>query len=266
MAENVSASDDDWATLLGTGIHIWRLRVDVRDTAFDHFDSVLSEAERERAQRFRFARLRQEFTIAHGGLRVLLGRYLSVAAERVRFADGSHGKPAIAEPSSTIRFNLSHSGQLAVIAIGHGRDLGVDVEEIRPMSDMQEIARRFFSHEEAADLLRTAPDAHEQNFFRIWTRKEAFIKAIGHGLSFPLDSFAVSFRPDDDARLVHLRGESDAARGWQLHAFEPAPGFAGALAYQGSRVTPRLFPLLAGDALTQAIAANPAVLTAQELV
>jgi 4'-phosphopantetheinyl transferase len=258
--------DDDWSAFLGTGVHIWRVRLDVRESTFDRLHDVLSEAERERARRFRLEHLRQQFTIAHGALRVILGRYLSLAAARLRFEEGSHGKPELAEPATGIRFNLSHSEALAVIAIADGRDVGVDIEAIRPVPEMEEIAQRYFSHQEAIDLMQSAADAREQNFFRIWTRKEAFIKAIGDGLSFPLDSFAVSFRSQEDVRLIHLRGDVGAARSWQLHGFDPAPGFAGALAYRGTRIHPKLFPSLDSDELLHAIAGEPAVLKNQESI
>jgi len=251
---------------LGTGIHIWRVRLDVRQSSFDRLNGALSESERDRAQRFRFDRLRQQFTIAHGALRFVLGRYLSIAPDRVRFAEGSHGKPEVAEPATTIRFNVSHSEALAVIAIADGRDVGVDIEAIRPVPELEEIAQRYFSDQEADALMHTAPGAREQNFFRIWTRKEAFIKAIGDGLSFPLDSFAVSFRPDEASRLIHLRGDVEEARSWQLHAFTPAPGFAGALAYCGPRVHPALLPPLDSDELLAAVADEHTVLKNQESI
>jgi 4'-phosphopantetheinyl transferase len=265
-SENRVTTRDRWTSLLDTDVHIWRIRLDVRDAAFDRLHSVMSEQERERAQRFRFERLQQQYTIAHGALRLILGRYLSIAPDRLRFVEGAHGKPALAEPPATIRFNVSHSEALAVIAFADGRDLGVDIEAIRPVPEMDEIAQRYFSDQEANDLMQTAPDAREQNFFRIWTRKEAFIKAIGDGLSFPLDSFSVSFHPDEEPRLLSVRGDVDAARAWQLHAFDPAPGFTGALAYRGSRVHPRLFAPLDSDELVRAVGAEPGILKNQESI
>jgi 4'-phosphopantetheinyl transferase len=254
----------DWTAFLRTDVHIWRVRLDLRGSAFDRLDSVLSEHERDRARRFRFEHLQQQFTIAHGAVRVLLGRYLSAAPDRLRFGEGSHGKPELSEPSTAIRFNLSHSNDLAVLAVAGDRDVGVDIEAMRPVPEMDEIAERYFSHQEAIDLMQTAGDARERNFFRIWTRKEAFIKAIGEGLSCPLDSFAVSFASDDAARLLHLRGDAAAGRSWQLHAFEPAPGFAGAVAYRGERLGLKLFPSLDCDELMTASTAGSVLPPAQE--
>jgi 4'-phosphopantetheinyl transferase len=254
----VSAIDDNWTRALATDVHVWRVRLDVRGSAFDHLLGVLSDQERDRARRFRFDHLQQHYTIAHGALRVLLGRYLSVAPDRLRFGEGSHGKPQLIMPSgppAAVRFNLSHSTDLAVVAVAADRDVGVDIEALRPVPEMEEIARRYFSDREAIDLMQSAGDAREQNFFRIWTRKEAFIKAIGEGLSCPLDSFAVSFDRDDEARVIQLRGDADAARAWQLHPFQPALGYAGALAYRGDRLRLRILPSLDSDALMAAAAA-----------
>jgi 4'-phosphopantetheinyl transferase len=259
----------DWTASLATDVHVWRVRLDVRESAFDDLLGVLSDQERDRARRFRFDHLQQHYTIAHGALRVLLGRYLSVAPERLRFDEGSQGKPQLIVPAgppgppAAVRFNLSHSNALAVVAVAADREVGVDIEAFRPVPEMEEIARRYFSDREAIDLMQSAGDTREQNFFRIWTRKEAFIKAIGEGLSCPLDSFAVSFDRDDAARVVELRGDADAARAWQLHPFQPAPGYAGALAYRGDRLGLRIFPTLASDAL-MAAAAGATLPRAQE--
>jgi 4'-phosphopantetheinyl transferase len=254
---SLSATDCDWAAFLATDVHVWRVRLDVRDSAFDDLLGVLSDEERDRARRFRFDHLQQQYTIAHGALRVLLGRYLSVAPDRLRFDEGSQGKPQLTVspgPPAAIRFNLSHSNDLAVVAVAADRDIGVDIEALRPVPEMEEIARRYFSEQEAIDLMRSGGDAREQNFFRIWTRKEAFIKAIGEGLSCPLDSFAVSVDRDEAARVIQLHGDADAARAWQLHAFQPAPRYAGALAYRGDRLRLQIFTAFDGDALMKAAA------------
>jgi len=255
--------DDNWTPSLATDVHVWRVRLDQRGPAFDRLLGVLSDEERERARRFRFEHLQQHYTIAHGALRVLLGRYLSVAPDRLRFDEGPQGKPQLSDPPAALRFNLSHSDALAVVAVAADRDVGVDIEALRPVPEMEEIAHRYFSDQEAIDLMQSAGDAREQNFFRIWTRKEAFIKAIGEGLSCPLDSFAVSVDAGEAARIVHLRGDADAARAWQLHAFQPAPGYAGALAYRGGRLRLRIFPAFDGDAL-MTTAAGAALPPAQE--
>jgi 4'-phosphopantetheinyl transferase len=265
---SLSATDSDWTAALATDVHVWRVRLDVRGVAFDRLLDVLSDEERDRARRFRFEHLQQQYTIAHGVLRVLLGRYLTVAPDRLQFADGAHGKPQLTIAPGppgppTVRFNLSHSNDLAVVAVAADRDIGIDIEALRPVPEMEEIARRYFSDQEAIDLMQSAGDARDRNFFRIWTRKEAFIKAIGEGLSCPLDSFAVSVDGDEAARIVQLRGDADAARAWQLHAFQPAPGYAGALAYRGDRLRLRILPPLDSDAL-MAAAAGATLPRAQE--
>jgi 4'-phosphopantetheinyl transferase len=247
---------ESWVLSLANEVHVWRVHLIARESSLARFYALLSEQERERAHRFRFEHLSQHFTIAHGALRALLGRYLSISPELIRFDEGRHGKPELSENTTTLRFNISHSSSLAALAFTAGRDVGVDIEAIRPVPEMADIARRYFSREEAIDLMHTAPDVRAQNFFRIWTRKEAFIKAIGDGLSFPLDCFAVSFRPEEEARLTHLRGDPGAARSWQLQGFEPAQGFAGALAYGGTRVHLRLFPSVDADELVHALSCH----------
>ncbi len=172
--------------------------------------------------------LRTSFTLARGALRLLLARAAGEPAAALRFTYGEKGKPSLAA-AGRIRFNLSHSGGLALVAITLDCELGVDIEKIRPMPDLQDVARRFFSIREAA-------------FFRCWTRKEAYIKTIGDGLSAPLDGFAVSLRPDEPARLIHLNGDAAAARAWSLHDLEIDPGYAAALAYRDARREVRLAP------------------------
>jgi 4'-phosphopantetheinyl transferase len=131
-----------------------------------------------------------------------------------------------------VRFNASHSGGLALFAITLDREIGVDIEHVRPMRDLEGIAARFFSTRETADLMSLPEDQREEGFFRCWTRKEAYIKAIGDGLSVPLDSFAVSLEPGEAARMIQLGGSAGRAAAWSMHDLVIAPGYAAALAYQ----------------------------------
>ncbi len=125
-----------------------------------------------------------------------------------------------------------------------GFELGVDVEAIRPLPDMQELAARFFSREEAEDLSGVAPALREEAFFAAWTRKEAYIKAVGAGLQIPLDGFRVTLRPDEEARLVHIGGDRHKAGEWNLHSFHPAEGYMGAVVYSGPKRRISLFPVV----------------------
>jgi 4'-phosphopantetheinyl transferase len=202
--------------------------------ALEYFRGQLSPDEIARADRFCFAHLRESFVIAHGVLRCLLAAYLGVRPNQVSFAYNEQGKPRVADPAARLRFNLSHSGALAACAFAVDCDLGVDVEQIRQMTDLFDIARRFFSAGECADLESMSIEQREGAFFNCWTRKEAYIKAVGGGLSIPLDSFCVSLIPGQPARLLSNREGSAAS--WHIEAFDPGAGYRGAVAYNG---TPR---------------------------
>lgn len=219
---------------LATGeVHVWLAELDVlpATTLRGH----LSPDEVARADRFRFTRDRQRFIGARGLLRELLGRYLDVDPAALCFAYGPRGKPSLAGDGGPerVRFNVSHSGGLALLAFARERELGVDVELERPVPEAESIAERYFSPREGAELGRLPPAERPQAFFRCWTRKEAFIKATGDGLSRPLDAFDVTLAPREAARLLRVEGKPEEAARWWMEGLEPAEGFAGALAVEG---------------------------------
>jgi 4'-phosphopantetheinyl transferase len=229
--------------LRGRDVHVWSVRTDAGEAEVARFRLVLSPAERDRAAKFRFEGLRNAFILARGALRLLLGRYLDICPDAVQFGYGRNQKPAIA-PEHRVKFNVSHSGGLAVFAFTLDREIGVDVEHIRSVPDMTAIAKRFFCPEEAADLMSFAAGEQERAFFVCWTRKEAYVKALGNGLSEPLDSFRVTINPDAPAELMHVAHDSRAAKLWTLHDLALAPGYEGALAYRDSPRPLKLFPIL----------------------
>ncbi len=209
-------------------VHVWRAWLDVCTEVFGRLEASLAPDERERAARFRFARDRERFVAARGILRDILARYLGVNAAAPRFRYGEAGKPAL-EGSPELRFNASHSHGLGLYAVALGRDVGIDVELIRPGPAGERIAERFFYPSETASLRALPEEQQAGAFFRIWTRKEAYIKAVGKGLSIPLNSFAAEEVPgwgvrdlDPDPRYraaIAVEGE-----GWSLREFEWAPG------------------------------------------
>jgi len=146
------------------------------------FGGLLTLDEQERAARFRFPHLQSSFILARGALRILAGRYLNTGPAGIRFQYGPKGKPGLAEPER-LRFNVSHSGTLALFAFTLDTEIGVDVEEIRPMPDMEQIAANFFSAQEAGEMMALPAERREPVFFQCWTRKEAYLKALGEGLS-----------------------------------------------------------------------------------
>ncbi|HEX5229401.1 MAG TPA: 4'-phosphopantetheinyl transferase superfamily protein [Bryobacteraceae bacterium] len=235
-------------------VHLWIVRLEAEESAFDHARSWLSEDETARAERFRFDWHRRKYILGRAALRALLGSYLGIGPADVRFVYGPHGKPALAEASNTLRFNASNSGDLAACAFTRSCEIGVDVEHHRLVRDFEHIANRFFSPAEAAEVLALPESGKVQGFFNCWTRKESYIKALGGGLSIPLDSFEVTLRPGVAPRMLSLDGSAEAARCWTLHEFAPAEGYTGAMAY---RDAPRIVlekPLIpAGELLVNSV-------------
>ena len=177
------------------------------------------------ADRFRFDRDRHLFIVRRGWLRELLSRRLNTSPRQVRYRRNPFGKPAL--PGRELSFNLSRSAGKALCVIAQGLELGCDLERRNPDLATPAVAERFFSPQEQAWLSALPADRWVEGFFNCWTRKEAYIKALGSGLSHPLDAFDVSVAPDEPARL--LRG----CEGWSVQAFEPAPGFTAAVVAEG---------------------------------
>jgi len=212
-------------------VHIWC--VDLRSRML--LDRrTLSLSERERATRYRAGHLRDAFVVSRGGLRTLLSKYLGSSPNQIEFAYNDQGKPSLADTSSRLRFNLSHSGKIVVYAFTLDSEIGIDVEEIRRIPEFDSIAERFFNRQEFEDLKRIGHSDLPDAFFRCWVRKEAYIKAVGGGLSIPLDSFQVSLLPDQPAPLVRFPAEETELRNWALYDFSPVPGCAGAIAVRDS--------------------------------
>jgi 4'-phosphopantetheinyl transferase len=219
-------------------VHSWCVRLDVPPEASAGLYATLTHDEQNRSARLRFEHDRQRFIVAHGVLRNLLGRYLGIHPCHVRFVSNPFGKPALnPEFGGRLEFNLSHSADLALIAIAADADVGVDLECIRAQPDYAEIARRFFSKAEVDQLNELPSHLHAQAFFSCWTKKEAYVKARGEGLTIPLTSFSVPLTTDPAHAPVDLAGalnDGAPARQWSLYTLQPAPGYVGALAIEGS--------------------------------
>lgn len=197
--------------------------------------AALSGDELARARSFVFDLHRNRYLACRLALRELLGRYLDRAPSDVRFAYNSYGKPEL--PEETLRFNLGHADDLAVIGLTEHDRLGVDVERIRELPDIDSLARRVFSRRELDVLDALADSSKTQAFFNCWTRKEAFVKAIGDGLSYALDVFDVTLRPGEEARLLELDGSPARAAAWSLFDVSPMGGWVGAVAVERSEAT-----------------------------
>jgi 4'-phosphopantetheinyl transferase len=217
-------------------VHAWRISLDQSSAFENELFEILAFDERERANRFHFARDRSHFIVARGFLRQLLGRYLRTSAREILFDYSAYGKPALAGDyvGSGLRFNVSHSHGVALYALMCNCEIGVDVEHIRDDFNVEEIARRFFSRGEVEALVALPADEWIPAFFRCWTRKEAFIKATGKGLSQSLDEFDVTVAPGEPAALLRLLGEPDASSRWSLRDLELGSRFGAALAIERS--------------------------------
>lgn len=211
-----------WPLLGGDEIHVWCVELDAGDEVAA-LAACLSAEERERASGLPSETHQRRFVVARGRLRQLLGRYLGQAPGAIAFARGAHGKPFLQEGG--LHFNGSHSHELALYAIAQSREVGVDVEWMRPHIAHEQIAARFFALEEQEALAQVPAEQRRAAFYNLWTRKEAYLKARGDGLAAGLSTFAVSLGAE--AALLH----SD--EGWKLMALEPAAGYVAALCGAG---------------------------------
>jgi 4'-phosphopantetheinyl transferase len=222
-------------------VHLWTVPLARTDEELARLRELLSDEEYARACCYKPRQARDQFITARAFLRLILGGYLSLDPARVRFRTSNTGKPLL--DGGGPFFNVSHSGDVGLIAVTRWGEVGVDVERIKPISTYLDMADRYFTPGEVAALRRLPPGAREQAFFHIWTRKEAFLKATGLGLSHGLERFEVSVPPDDPPRILHIDGDPGQGRRWCMRSFDPAPGYVGALAVETHdlRLVPRLY-------------------------
>jgi 4'-phosphopantetheinyl transferase len=220
--------------LCGFDVHVWVVNLDTSDIWLRELSSTLSPDERDRADSFAFEHLRKRFSASRGLLRTFLGMYLAISPRAVEFSYGKYGKPSLAG-LDRFQFNVAHSEDMAVYAFALGCELGVDIERIRHITDTGAIARHFFSCEEAADLESVEFPKRLDSFFACWTRKEAYIKATGEGLSAPLQAFRVALRPSETPSFMHMHGNTSEAQFWSLHSLRPNDSYIGALAFRDRR-------------------------------
>lgn len=216
-------------------VHVWQISLQQPESTVQRLLPLLASEEAARAKRFVYAKDRHHFIVAHAFLRILLSRYLKTTPDQLHFLSNAYGKPQLDLPSHehTLHFNLSHSYHLALYAFTYVGQIGIDVEYMRPDIEYEQLAMHYFSPAESVMLRGLPPEAKQQAFYNCWTRKEAYIKARGEGLSLPLDQFDVSFKPGEPAALLSSReGPQEIAR-WELQVLTPAPGYAGALAVEG---------------------------------
>ena len=213
-------------------VHVWRSSLDLAAETRSMLERTLSRVELERASRFATDQLRDRWVVGRGILRTLLGSYLDQSPASLRFRYGEHEKPYLAGAMAEgeIHFNVSHSHSLALFAFARKREIGVDVEWIRDDLEQAEIASRFFSSTESAQLLELPAVEQIGRFFALWTCKEAFVKAQGGGISFGLSRFDVQLESGAETVPIVSNEEGESFSPWLAHRFDPGPGFAGALA------------------------------------
>ena len=216
-------------------MHVWRACLDLPTVRIQRLRQTLSADELSRVARFKFPADRRRFIASRGLLRAILGRYLSVPPGQLRFSYGPFGKPALVAPLhlDPIDFNLSHSGDLAFYAFVRDRRMGVDLERLSKEVDCESMAERFFSPGEREVWRALPPGARQEAFFTCWTRKEAYLKATGAGLSLELDRFSVSLAPGEPPALLETLDDPQDVDRWSLHDLSAGPGYAAALAAEG---------------------------------
>ena len=226
--QGFTLSDDD--------VHVWCVPLHQSIYLTEQLASLLSTDEKKRAERYRFEHLQKSYIVARGILRVLLAGYVDLQPTQLEFSYLQTGKPQLSEKlNKTIFFNLSHSHELALYAFSRSRDVGIDIEHIRPIDDLEQIAERNFSAIENSKLKTLPPEKVLEGFFNCWTRKEAYIKARGDGFSFPLQQFDVSLKPGQPAELLRVCGRVQEAARWCMYELHPAVDYVGALVMKGNK-------------------------------
>jgi 4'-phosphopantetheinyl transferase len=219
-------------------VHVWRIALDWSPERVRAMNAVLSLDERQKADRFHFDQDRTRHVVGRGVLRSILARCMKTEAERLRFEYNAFGKPRLAPRLSDglvepFQFNVSHSGDLVLIALTMERAVGIDVEKMRTKLDVERIAASYFSPLERLTLHSLPEDLRRDAFFDCWTRKEAYIKAVGDGLSLPLDEFDVCFLPGQEPGLLATRPHPAEAQRWVFRALDLGPDYKAAIAVEG---------------------------------
>ena len=234
-SKNEWMQPSEWPVLLRDEVHVWRVALCVSELTLVRLEASLSESELERSQRFRFARDRRGFIVTRAALRQILADYLGCSPRSIRFSANTFGKPVLATDTDRpqLEFNVSHSGEFALVAIANGRCVGVDVEQVNPVIPFEEIAVHVLSSRELAVLGGLPAQTRLSAFVACWTRKEAYAKACGHGLSVPPDRIEVTIRPDDRPRLIAAGDDPAEAARWALRNLSPGTGYVAALVARG---------------------------------
>lgn len=221
--------------LSGDEVHVWFAELDHPDAVVQGLGETLCPEECRRANRFRFKHDRQRFVVGRAVLRTILGRYLEIKPQEVSFEYGQFGKPSLAEELevSKLQFNVSHSGSGALYAVAKSRKIGVDLEFLRPLAEMRTLAEEYFSISENAALEALPEPQRLRGFFDGWTRKEAFLKATGYGLSLSTKASEASLAPGVGPRELRVLESPHNQTGWTLVSLAPRPECSAAVVVEG---------------------------------
>lgn len=216
-------------------IHIWHSSLERSASEMQVLAQFLSTDEQARAERYCFEKARHQFVVSRGLLRYILGRYLDIQPARLQFCYGNRGKPTLASgfDGNTIKFNLSHSQGMVLYALTYNSPIGIDLEYISPFPDVEQIIERFFSFKERSVFRTLPPSLKDIAFFYGWTRKEAYLKAVGQGLAQPLHQIEVSLTPGEPACLISISDDPEEAARWSIYSFQPGPDYAAAIVTEG---------------------------------
>ena len=213
-------------------VHIWYANLNIEESLELYFYNILSSDEKQKANRFRFPKDRTHYIAGRGILRELLGKILSKNPNIIQFMYSKYDKPFLKD-NSDLQFNISHSNGIGLFGFVKEYLIGVDIEYAKRPIEVEQIASRFFSKNEAKRLLDLPGNQQLEGFYNCWTRKEAIIKAIGQGLSFPLDQFEVSLKLNEEAKLLATYWDRNEVENWQMKSFSPIHDYKGALAVRG---------------------------------
>jgi 4'-phosphopantetheinyl transferase len=228
QAETTPLADND--------VHVWHMELDQPPDIVRSLYHLLAEDERRRAADFRFDQHRERFIVAHGLLRSILSAYTQCEPEALQFSTSTYGKPELSSVDSgkTLHFNISHSENQALFAFAVGRPVGIDIEYIRPVPNLDEVAATVFSPREQLILKSLPVQERAAAFFNGWTRKEALLKALGSGFSFPPQDIEVSLVLGEPVRVHSIKGNQHLAAQWHIEAITSISGYAAALAIEGT--------------------------------
>ncbi|MCL2925797.1 MAG: 4'-phosphopantetheinyl transferase superfamily protein [Trichodesmium sp. MAG_R04] len=209
-------------------VHIWSTNLKLSSGKIEELSTILSPDEKDRANRFYFERDKNRFIIARGTLRKILSRYLNIESKKLQFTYSDRGKPYL--QNTSILFNLSHSQDLALYAITKVSLIGIDLEYIRPINDAENLAKRFFSLQEYNLISQLPSQKQQETFLKMWTCKEAYLKATGDGLAGSLEKVEISLTPEKPVEFFSINGDIEEASHWYLYQFIPQPNYIAAVA------------------------------------